>query len=112
MKRLLILLSAIMVVTADTAEASKPTIEAMEIVYQARDLLIGAEKILYDIVAYDSRERNVGASANQVDADKNLRNDIGHALNNLKKAEANIRVRGKASPHSCKTELCKKTYGI
>lgn len=97
MKRLLILLTVIMAVTADTASVTSSTVQVSNLVKQAKKILEDAASLQYQNVAFNSRKSSK-STPDHADAAENALTDINHALHATREYEANLSIRGKDAP--------------
>ena len=97
MKRLLILLTAVMAVSADPDCSTTNTPVVNSLVTQARSLLKQAATIQNQSVAHHAKDSS-SSSAACLDASKNARDDINDALDATAKYNANLAIRGEDAP--------------
>ena len=95
MKRLLILLTSVMAVTADTASVNQTTKQVEDLVDKASINLEKARDLAYQFVAYNSRDNS---TPDHADAAKATRDDLDDAHKAIKKFKANLSIRGKDTP--------------
>ena len=95
MKRLLILLTAVMAVSADKAIVNQTTKQVKDLVDKASHYLEEARNLAYKSVAYNSRDNS---TPDQACADKNTRDDLDETLKAIKKFNVNLLIRGTDNP--------------
>ena len=92
MKRLLILLTAVMAVSAEKAFMSESTLKVKSLVEDARASLKQAITIQNESVAHHAKDSSSSTAA-QLDASQNVSDDINDALNATAKVKANYAAR-------------------
>ena len=97
MKRLLILLTAVMAVSAEKPFISERTFKVAALVDDARVSLKKAMTIQNESVAHHAKDSGSSTAA-QLDASKNARDDINDALDATAKYNANLAIRGEDAP--------------
>ena len=107
MKSLLILLTAVMVVTADTASVTSGTKQVKDLVDKASLYLEEARDLGYKLIAYYKRDNCT--TPDHLRAAKNARDDLDEAVNAIKKFNANLSIRGTDSPVTPVTQVTKVT---
>ena len=95
MKRLLILLTAVMAVSAEKPFISERTFKVAALVDDARVSLKKAMTIQNESVAHHAAS---GSPAAYLDKSKNVRNDLSDALNATSKVKANHATRVQETP--------------
>lgn len=107
MKSLLILLTAVMAVSANTASVTSNTKQVKDLVDKASLYLEEARDLGYKLIAY--YERDNSATLDHLWAAKNALDNLNEASNAIKKFNANLSIRGTDSPVTPVTQVTKVT---